>query len=183
MTANSTKQSTPLPSAAPDTVPKPAPTSANAPAKAKPPAKPAAVSNGTSPDSSTDSSKTHQPTPEPPLHRNPQPPPETRFGNHRSIIGAQLGAPESLHQSRKGDRIPCGTASIPFARTSLEIVELDSGFPAGDGNTSSVASAALLMMFRAGLFRGTRCGRPVLVRSPGISHVSVVRSISSHAVL
>ena len=97
-----------------------------------------------------------------------------------------LGAPESLHQSRKGDRIPCGTASIPFARTSLEIVELDSGFPVGDGKTNPVASvrwAALSMMFRAGLLRGTRCGRPVLVRSPGISHVFMVRSISSHAVL
>ena len=86
-----------------------------------------------------------------------------------------LGAPESLHQSRKDDRIPGGMASIPFSRTSLEIVELDSGFPVGDGKTSPVAPvrwAALSMMFRAGLFRGTRCGRPVLVRSPGFSHVS-----------
>ncbi len=96
------------------------------------------------------------------------------------------GTPESLHQSRKDDRIPCGTASIPFSRTSLEIVESDSGFPVGDGNTSPFApvrSAASLMIFRAGLLRGTRWGRPVLVRSPGISHVSVVTSISSHVAL
>ena len=68
------------------------------------------------------------------------------------------GTPESLHQSRKDDRIPCGTASIPFSRTSLEIVESDSGLPVGDGNTSPVVSvrwAALSMMFRAGLLRGT----------------------------
>ena len=101
--------------------------------------------------------------------------PPTMCANAASAISR--GTPESLHQSRKDDRIPCGTASIPFSRTSLEIVESDSGFPVGDGKTSpfaSVRSAALSMTLRAGLLRGTRCGRPVLVRSPGISHVSVV---------
>ena len=39
--------------------------------------------------------------------------------------------------------MPCGTASIPFSRTSLEIVELDSGFPVGEGNTSPFAPVQL----------------------------------------
>ena len=107
--------------------------------------------------------------------------PPTMCANAASAISR--GTPESLHQSRKDDLIPCGTASMRFSRTSLEIVESDSGFAVGDGNTSPVASvrsAALLMILRADLLRGTRCGRPVLVRSPGISHVSVVRSIWFH---
>ena len=107
--------------------------------------------------------------------------PPTVCANAASAISR--GTPESLHQSRKDDLIPCGTASMRFSRTSLEIVELDSGFPVGDGNTSPFApvqSAAFSMILRAGLLRGTRCGRPVLVRWPGISHMSLLRSISSH---
>ena len=90
------------------------------------------------------------------------------------------GASEhSAAQSRKLDRKPCGTAPIPRSRTSFAIASLESSPPRAEGNTGpepSDSSLASRSTARAPVDSGTRCSRPVFIRSGGMRHSRASRS-------
>ena len=72
---------------------------------------------------------------------------------------------------------------MPFSRMSLLIVESDIGLPVTEGNTRferSLSSIDWMRVALAPLDNGTRCARCTFIRSSGIAHTSVSRSISSH---
>ena len=69
---------------------------------------------------------------------------QSEFTRAKAISQTSRGASEhSAAQSRNDERKPCGTASIPSSRSSLEIVLLLSARPCADGNTSSESSDIL----------------------------------------
>ena len=88
----------------------------------------------------------------------------------------------SAAQSRKDDRKPCGTASIPNSRMSLETVPPWIARARCDGKIRPEPSAISRASRRTSSARadsGTRCSRLAFIRCAGIVHVAAAKSISS----
>ena len=96
--------------------------------------------------------------------------------------GAVLGCGRRRNEPTTGNRLsPCGTAAIPWSRTSFESARSASAFPRWLGNASPAPPPSRRASRRSSTARplsGTRCSRSAFMRAPGIVQTAVSGSIS-----